>query len=101
MKKKSKKVTSIRDQIQEDYPDTELLFMDPKEYDKAIMGVCDGISVKHEPKIAYNYDKVIKANMSMGMNREEAIEYFDFNQGSAYVGEHTPVFIRTYTSLLL
>lgn len=98
MKKKQKKQpkpTSIRDFIQEEYPDVELLFMSEKEFDKAIIGVCEGISVQHNPKVAYNYHKVIKINMTMGMTYEEAVEHFDFNQGGAYMGEHTPVFIRT------
>jgi len=95
---KTKKIklepTSIRDIIQEQYPDVDLLFMDPEAYDKAIIGVCSGISVKYNPKVAYDYGKVIEVNMSMGMAYEEAVEYFDFNQGGAYVGEHTPVFIN-------
>lgn len=94
---KSKKI-SIRDLISEQYEDTPLLFMEG-DFDYAIVGVCEGISIQHMPKVAYDYDKVIEVNMSMGMSREEAIEYFDYNQGSAYVGEHTPVFIRTLTSI--
>ena len=93
---KKKKKTSIRDLISEQYPDIDLLFMDEKEYDEAIIGVCDGISVNHDPKVAYDYDKVIEVNMNKGMTHEEAIEYFDFNQGSAYVGEHTPVFVTAF-----
>jgi len=96
--KKTKKIklepTSIRDIIQEQYPDVNFLFMDEKEYDKAIIGVCNGIGVNHNPKVAYDYDKVIEVNVSMGMAYEEAVEYFDFNQGGSYVGEHTPVFIN-------
>jgi hypothetical protein len=30
--------------------------------------------------------------MSHGMTEEEAIEFFNFNQECAYVGEHTPAF---------
>ncbi len=92
--KKQPKPTTIRDLIQDEYPDVELLFMSEKEYDTAIIGVCDGISVSHNPKVAYDYDKVIRANMKMGMSHIEAIEYFDYNQGEAYLGEHTPVFIK-------
>lgn len=90
--KKSKSKISIRDQISDQYEDIPLLFMDPEDYDKAIVGVaaCKG----REIAVAYDYDKVIKVNMSMGMTEEEAVEFFDYNQGDAYVGEHTPVFIR-------
>jgi hypothetical protein len=31
------------------------------------------------------------------MTMEEAIEYFDFNIGCAYVGEMTPIYIWTNT----
>lgn len=43
--------------------------------------------------IAYDYDKVIKANMKDGMIYDEAVEWFEYNQIGAYVGEYTPVFI--------
>jgi hypothetical protein len=101
MKKNAKKIKkiklekkSVRDIIQEQYEDIDLLFMDPEEYDKAIIKVCDGISINYNPKVAYDYNKVIEVNMSMGMTNEEAVEYFDFNQGGAYLGENTPVFIN-------
>jgi len=83
----------IRNDIAEEYEDCPLLFMDPSEdFDVAIIGVCEGFG--SEPKVAYDYEKVIKANMKMGMNREEAEEYFGYNQAGAYVGKHTPVFIH-------
>jgi hypothetical protein len=41
----------------------------------------------------YDYNKVIKILMDDGMTEEEAIEYFDFNIGGAWVGEETPVFV--------
>ena len=95
MKKKKSINNTIRDAIANQYEDVPLLFLDSSDYDKAIIGVCGGISVGHNPKVAYDYDKVIDVNMSMGMDLEGAIEYFDYNQGSAYVGKHTPVFITS------
>tara|TARA_R100001510_G_C7582198_1_gene154778 strand:+ start:286 stop:429 length:144 start_codon:yes stop_codon:yes gene_type:complete len=35
----------------------------------------------------------IKKLMKDGMDFEEAVEYFDFNVESAYVGPNTPVFL--------
>ena len=32
--------------------------------------------------------------MEMGMSHEEAVEYFEYNQIGAYVGDHTPCFIE-------
>ena len=92
---KKKKLT-IRDLIQENHPDTELLFMTEPEFDKAIVGVAGGIGIQHNPKVVYDYDKVIKTNVKMGMTYEDAVEYFDYNQAGAYVGDHTPIFIKQY-----
>ena len=83
----------VRDNITDDYPDIPLLFMDPaKYYDQAIMGVIEGKA--HATAVAYDYDKVIEANMQQGMDYEGAVEYFEYNQIGAYVGEHTPVFLK-------
>jgi len=82
---------NIRDRLQEMYPDVPLLFMIEEVFDKAIIGVSERIG--DEPSVAYDYDKVIEANIEMGMSYEEAIEYFSVNQIGAYMGEHTPVFI--------
>jgi hypothetical protein len=88
-------MSNIRDQIQEDFPDVPLLFMDnPENYDKAIIGVIEGAGVS--AAVAYDYEKVINANIDQGMTEEEAIEHFEFNQLGAYVGEHTPVFVHNY-----
>ena len=85
------KTMSIRDEIADQYPDIPLLFMTEEIFDDAIIGVIEGKA--HEPAVAYDYDKVINANMRMGMSYEEAEEYFGYNQIDADMGEHTPVFI--------
>lgn len=90
-----KKKISVRNQIADEYEDVPLMFMDPKTYDAAIIGVIEGKA--HELAVAYDYDKVIKINMKDGGTREEAIEWYEFNQVEAYVGKHTPVFVRKYT----
>jgi len=75
------------------YP--ELLAMDPQEdFDSAIIGVCHGYG--QEPRIAYDYDKVLKQLVGDGLTEEEASEHFSFNIIGAYVGPHTPVFIERY-----
>ena len=90
-KKTKKEPRKLRDIISDQCPDTPFLFMDPREYDKAIIGVAEGANLRDT--IAYDYDKVIKLNMRMGMTEDEAIDYFNYNQIGAYVGEHTPIFI--------
>ena len=42
----------------------------------------------------YSYKKTIKNLMRQGMDREEAIEYFDYNIAGAFVGDQTPVFLQ-------
>jgi hypothetical protein len=57
-KKVKKTKTNIRNQIQDCYPDITFLFMDPEDYDNAIIGVMEG--KLRDPAIAYDYDEVIK-----------------------------------------
>ena len=80
-----------RDELQEMYPETPLLFLTEDVFDKAILGVAERIG--DEPTVAYDYDKIIEANIEMGMSEEEAVEYFSYNQIGAYVGKQTPIFI--------
>jgi len=93
--------TTIRDLLAEEYPDTDLLFMTEDCYDVAILGVsvmCCGTA--NEFHVIYDWDRVIEVNMECGMSEEEALEYFDFNQGGAYVGEHTPIYIRKQQNII-
>jgi hypothetical protein len=69
--------------------DEELLLMDG--FDDCIIGICE--SFGGESVVAYDYDRVIASLESQGMSEEEAVEYHEFNQLGAYVGERTPVFI--------
>ena len=48
----------------------------------------------HYPIAIYSYKKVIKILMKQGMDREGAIEYFDYNIAGAFVGDQTPVFLQ-------
>ena len=77
---------NIRDYIADINPD--FLLMDG--FDDCILGVVTHCGT--DQFVIYDYDKVIAKNMSHGMTEEEAIEYFNFNQECAYVGEHTPAF---------
>ena len=91
----------IQERLAEEYPDVDLLFMTEKEYDVAIVGVsvmCLGTSNHHQ--VIYDWDLIIQANIDMGMTELEAIEFFDYNQGGAYVGEHTPIYIRNRSNII-
>ena len=39
-------------------------------------------------------DKVIKKLKESGMSYEDAVEFWEYNQIGAYVGENTPCFIE-------
>lgn len=69
------------------------LFLEPAIYDQAIIGIAEragGFGV-----VAYDRQLCIEINMRMGMDREEAEEYFEFNTAGAWMGDETPVFIDT------
>jgi hypothetical protein len=69
------------------------------------MLVCDGfddcvIGVSYragmEPVLAYSIEKVISKLVERdGMTHEEAVEYFDYNICSSWLGEGTPAFISS------
>jgi hypothetical protein len=78
------------DRIIEEYD--EVLKMDG--YDDCIEGICNRFG--QEPIICYNYEKVIEKLISEGMTYEEAVEYHEYNQIGAYIGEKTPCFLTKY-----
>jgi len=68
----------------------EALIMDG--FDDCIAGVVERIG--QPPIICYDIDKVLDQLVSQGMTDEEAVEYFEYNQQGAWMGEGTPCFIR-------
>ena len=46
--------------------------------------------------ICYDKEKVLEQVMDDGMTDEEAVEYFEYNQIGAWVGEQTPCFISPF-----
>lgn len=50
--------------------------------------------------VVYDEEKCIQILMERdGMTDEEAEEFFEFNVVGAYVGEHTPIFVRVGSHL--
>ena len=70
--------------------DEDALFMDG--YDDCIMGVASQFG--RPPVVAYDFDKVIQSLMEQGMTWEEAVEFHEYNQAGAWMGEYTPAFVR-------
>tara|TARA_Y100000310_G_C20203948_1_gene588192 strand:- start:228 stop:524 length:297 start_codon:yes stop_codon:yes gene_type:complete len=91
------KTKEISDFIEEYYPDyPNLLLADG--FEDAFVGVVDGNSLP--PKVCYDYDECIKI-LERDMSYEEAIEYFNYNVEGAYVGEHTPCFMKSCKNEIL
>jgi hypothetical protein len=67
-----------------------MLLMDG--FDDCIKGVV--VRFGQEPIACYDQWAVIEKLKNDGMSEEEAIEYFEFNQLGAWVGERTPCFIE-------
>jgi len=67
----------------------ELMVMDG--YDDCIIGVVERFG--QEPIVCYDKERVLCRLESDGMNREEAYEYFCFNQVGAWAGNSTPCFL--------
>lgn len=66
-------------------------------YDDCIVGIIDRCG--QEPIICYDREKVIQKLMDNdGMDRDEAIEYFEFNQAGAWLGDGTPCFLTHMTA---
>jgi len=71
----------------------DMLFMD--DYDHCLIGVASRYGM---PNVAaYNLDKVIATLMHQGMSRDQACEFFAFNQLGSWVGEFTPIFVTLLT----
>jgi len=62
-------------------------------FDDCIAGVVERIG--QEPIICYDKNKVLDQMVKDGMTYEEAVEYFEYNQIGAWVGERTPCFLIT------
>lgn len=86
---------TTRDKIQSYLETTEqsAILLEPAIYDDAILGIAE--QAGGPVAVAYDRQRCIEINMTMGMDRDEAEEYFEFNTASAYLGEGTPVFIDT------
>ena len=81
---------NIRDVMTESYGD-ELLFLDEKTYDRAIVGVVERFGA--EQSVCYDRKIVIEVLQEAGMSRDEAYEYYEYNILGGWAGEYTPTFL--------
>lgn len=76
--------------------DAQSLFADG--FDDAIIGISVGTASRDV--IIYDYDKCIDILMQKhDMIHEDAVDYLEYNTVDAYVGEFTPIFVKTCKSL--
>lgn len=78
------------EQIVIDYPEESFYIADG--FDNAIIGFDENAR-----RLVYDVDVVIDILIEDGMTYDEAIEYYDFNIASAYIGEGTPIFVKRYS----
>ena len=81
-------MSSFREEIADVYED--IMFADG--FDDALMGVACRFGM--ETVACYDYDQCIDILIQDGMTLEEAEEYFEYNTLGAWVGDHTPVFVK-------
>jgi len=70
-----------------------LLTMDG--YDDCIVGVVERFG--QEAIVCYDKEKVLQKLGIEGMDEEEAIEFFYYNQIGAWMGEGTPCFLTKHS----
>ena len=72
------------DRILECFPEEDLLKADG--FDDAIIGIDNS-----HMRLIYSKNTCIEILISDGMTEEDALEYFEYNVSSAWVGEKTPI----------
>ena len=81
----------ITDYLEEHYPHDIDKILLADGFEGAFLGVVESFGTV--PKACYNIDTCIDI-LTKDMTYDEAVEYLEFNVTQAYVGEHTPAFIR-------
>lgn len=76
----------MRESILEAYPEDEFLFA--LGLDDAIIGV-----EQFSMKVVYSESECIRIYQEQGMSFKDAVDFFEFNIKSAYMGDKTPIFV--------
>jgi hypothetical protein len=75
----------------------EVLKMDG--YDECVVGTVSRCGMS--PVLCYDVEKVLENLQRQGMTRDEAEEFFEFNQAGAWMGDGTPCFLSLFEELEL
>ena len=81
-----------RDELVDENPDA----LTADGFDDAFLGFA--LRCGQPTLVAYDYDRCIDVLVGRGMSYQEAVEFFEFNVAGAWMGEHTPLFVRTGAS---
>lgn len=87
--KAEERAAKLIDELADGYGET-IMRMDG--FDDCVAGFVERCG--HPPILCYDVEKVIAKLESQGMTREEAEEFFAYNQLGAWVGEGTPCFLQ-------
>lgn len=71
------------------YPDEDLTIANG--FDDAVIGI-----ESKTMKLVYSVSKCLSILEESGMPYEEALEFFEYNVRSAYVGERTPIWMDDF-----
>jgi hypothetical protein len=76
---------TILETIMEEFPDEE--FTIASGFNDAVIGVDE-----YSMRLVYSVSKCIEIlEIQMGLESEDAVEFFDFNIAGSYIGEKTPI----------
>jgi hypothetical protein len=83
-----------RQQIEDFFEDTGMKVLLMDGFDEALIGTSQRIN---EPMLAvYSYDMMLDLLMDRdGMEVDEAMEYIEYNCVGAWIGEQTPIIVRS------
>lgn len=83
-------MTAQREWVDEMATEAEVHLLVMDGFDDCIVGI---VTQFRRTFVVYDRTKVIAKLMEQGMTEEEAWEYHEFNQTSAFVGDNTPGFL--------
>ena len=62
--------------------------------DETLDDCIEGIVFVDTPRVCYSYDKILIKLKNSGMTMDEAMDWFDYNIESAYIGKNMPVYLE-------
>lgn len=89
--------TDLRERLSE--LDFEVLLLEPPSFDKAFIGLANRFGFP-TPVACYDVEKLLAILQEDGLSAEDAQEYFEVNIEGAWLGEGTPIFLSTLSSIL-